>query len=247
MAVVNISNLSKQYTLADKAFYALKNVSFTIPEGSFTVIVGKSGCGKTTLLRLLGNLEEKTTGQISLTYREQAYDKQRIGIVFQEHRLMPWLSVKQNMEFSLARETDKAKVEERVLRYLRILGLEQFKDAYPSQLSGGMAQRVALGRTLCYDPDLILMDEPFGALDYFTRKRLQKEMVDLFLSQQKTIVFVTHDVTEAVYLGQKIVIMDAGEVIQELPVELPYHRDITSAEFLAVQKEILHFLGGPQS
>jgi sulfonate transport system ATP-binding protein len=119
----------------------------------------------------------------------------------------------------------------------------QFRDAYPSQLSGGMAQRVVLGRTLCYDPDIILMDEPFGALDYFTRKKMQQEIVDLFLLQQKTIIFVTHDVSEAVYLGQNIVVMHAGEVVREVPVGLPYHRNPAATEFLEFQSEILHSLG----
>lgn len=246
MARVEIHNLAKRYLLADGVFHALHEVSVTIPDGSFTVIVGKSGCGKTTLLRLLGQLEGQSAGRISLARGAADTAGQRIGMVFQEHRLMPWLTVRENMAFSLAGEKDRDRVEAVVGKYLRLLGLERFADAYPRQLSGGMAQRVALGRTLAYDPDLILMDEPFGALDYFTRKRMQKEMVDLFLTQEKTIIFVTHDVTEAVYLGQKIIIMDAGKVVRELPVDLPYHRNPASPEFMAVQEEILASFGGSQ-
>ena len=246
MAGVEITNLTQEYRVGGQTFCALRNVSITIPNGSFTVIVGKSGCGKTTLLRLLADLEKKTAGKININDSQTNAPRCRIGIMFQEHRLMPWLTVKENMSFSLAQEQERGKAEHTVSRYLQVLGLEQFQDAYPSQLSGGMAQRVALGRTLCYDPDIILMDEPFGALDYFTRKRMQEEIVDVFLLQKKTIVFVTHDVAEAVYLGQNIIIMDAGEVVRELPVELPYHRDSVSTEFLGIQSEILRSLGANQ-
>lgn len=243
MAKVDIRGLSKQYALADGAFYALKDFSAVIEDASFTVILGKSGCGKTTLLRLLGNLEARTSGEIEFSFLRTEKAGQRIGIVFQEPRLMPWLTVGENMGFSLLNWQEERQRKETVANYLAILGLEEFRDAYPAQLSGGMAQRVALGRTLCYDPDLILMDEPFGALDYFTRKRLQKELAALFLNQKKTIVFVTHDVPEAVYLGQKIIVMDSGTVVRQIENGLPYYRDVAAPEFLALQQEILAALG----
>ena len=152
---------------------------------------------------------------------------------------MPWLTVYENMAFALAGQPDRALVDLQVSATLEQLGLAGFRDAYPAQLSGGMAQRVSLGRTLCYNPDLILMDEPFGALDYFTRKKLQRELVDLFLSQQKTIVFVTHDVPEAVYLGQKVLVMEAGQIVREVPIDLPYPRQVSDPTLIERQQEIL--------
>ncbi len=244
MAGAKLQNLSKQFVLGEQSIDAVNNVSATIAHGSFTVIVGKSGCGKTTLLRLLGGLEQKSSGQIQWSDLQNQQNSPKTGFVFQEPRLMPWLTVYENMAFSLDKTLPPTTVSAIVTPTLNQLGLQSFRDAYPSQLSGGMAQRVALGRTLCYDPDLILMDEPFGALDYFTRKRLQREMTDLFLKQKKTLIFVTHDVTEAIYLGQKILVMDAGTLVREIPVEMPYPRDPTHKDFLRVQQDILDSLGG---
>ena len=243
MAGVELCNLSKHFLLGERTISAVQSVTTTISHGSFTVIVGKSGCGKTTLLRLLGGLEELTEGQIHWTDIEKQQLLPKIGFVFQEPRLMPWLTVYENMAFSL----DKALLPEAVATIvnpiLNQLGLESFRDAYPAQLSGGMAQRVSLGRTLCYDPDLILMDEPFGALDYFTRKKLQLEMVELFLLQKKTVIFVTHDVSEAIYLGQKILVMDEGRIVKEIPIEMSYPRNLASSDILNIQTEILESLG----
>ena len=244
MAGVRLEQLSRHYIVSDQRLEAVNNVTTTFAPGSFTVIVGRSGCGKTTLLRLLSGLEQKTSGQIHWLDSNTGSDNPKVGIVFQEPRLMPWLTVFENMAFALDRQANPAATEQRVSATLDQLGLSAFRDAYPSQLSGGMAQRVSLGRTLCYNPDLILMDEPFGALDYFTRKKLQREIVDLFLREQKTIVFVTHDVSEAVYLGQKILVMEAGQLIREVSVDLPYPRQAADPALLQYQQEILDALGG---
>ena len=239
MAGVKLTQLSKQYQVAGQALEAVDNVTTTIEPGSFTVIVGRSGCGKTTLLRLLSGLEQKSAGSIEWLGGGSDGAAVKVGVVFQEPRLMPWLTVYENMAFALDKQPDRALVDRQVTGTLEQLGLAGFRDAYPSQLSGGMAQRVSLGRTLCYDPDLILMDEPFGALDYFTRKKLQRELVDLFLRQHKTIVFVTHDVTEAVFLGQKVLVMEAGQIVREVPINTPYPRQATDPSLLARQQEIL--------
>ena len=243
MAGVELCNLSKHFLLGERTISAVQSVTTTISHGSFTVIVGKSGCGKTTLLRLLGGLEELTEGQIHWTDIEKQQLLPKIGFVFQEPRLMPWLTVYENMAFSLDKSLLSEAVDTIVNPILNQLGLESFRDAYPAQLSGGMAQRVSLGRTLCYDPDLILMDEPFGALDYFTRKKLQHEMVELFLLQKKTVIFVTHDVSEAIYLGQKILVMDEGRIVKEIPIEMSYPRNLASSDILDIQTEILESLG----
>ena len=243
MAGVELCNLSKHFLLGERTISAVQSVTTTISHGSFTVIVGKSGCGKTTLLRLLGGLEALTEGQIHWTDIEQQEMLPKIGFVFQEPRLMPWLTVYENMAFSLDKSLLSEAVTTIVNPILNQLGLESFRDAYPAQLSGGMAQRVSLGRTLCYDPDLILMDEPFGALDYFTRKKLQHEMVELFLLQKKTVIFVTHDVSEAIYLGQRILVMDEGRIVKEIPIEMSYPRNLASSDILNIQTEILASLG----
>ncbi|MCC5910579.1 MAG: ABC transporter ATP-binding protein [Clostridiaceae bacterium] len=247
MAGVKISNLKKQYIVDKQRIHALKNVNLTIPDGSFTTIVGKSGCGKTTLLRLLCGLEEPTEGVIEFTCREESCKEisgKSVGIVFQESRLMPWLTVKENMAFPLFKTKSKKQADKIVEEYLHIMGLGKFKNAYPSQISGGMAQRAAVGRTLCYNPDIILMDEPFAALDYFTRNNLQEEIVKLFLSQGKTIVFITHNVEEAVYLGEKIVVLNEGQVIMEHKVPLSYPRQSNTLDFINIKEEILNTIIG---
>jgi sulfonate transport system ATP-binding protein len=241
MSRVEVAGLFKSYPLSGRELEVLHDISFSLEEHSFVTIVGKSGCGKTTLLRILCGLESASGGDVHLSHNSGHGGPPKVSIVFQEPRLMPWLTVGQNMAFSLARESDKARVRETVDLYLNLLGLTEFKDAYPSQISGGMAQRVALGRTLCFDSDIILMDEPFGALDAFTRRNLQKELVRIFLSQRKTILFVTHDVDEAIFLGQRVLVMDQGRLIREIEVNLTYPRDPLSKECYALREEILNF------
>lgn len=232
---VTIRGLRKVYDIKGRKIEALKGVDLDIEEGSFVAVVGKSGCGKTTLLRILCGLEDKTSGELGC-------DPSKVSIVFQEPRLMPWLTVKQNMGFPLIRSSDRQEAERTVEGYLDMLGLEEFRDAYPSQISGGMAQRAAFGRTLCFDSELILMDEPLGALDAFNRRKLQNDLVEIFRKYRKTIVFVTHDVDEAIYLGQKIVVMDGGRILEEIPVDMPYPREPGSPEFTRLREDILSLI-----
>lgn len=241
MAGLIIKNLYKNFNIKGKEFQALDNINLHIEDGSFITIVGKSGCGKTTLLRIICALEKQTYGEIEFTSTDKEKDiSKRVGIVFQEPRLMPWLTVEQNMAFPLMKNKYKEEIYCTVHKYLEMLGLENFKDAYPSQISGGMAQRVSLGRTLCYNPEIILMDEPLGALDAFNRRKLQNEFINIFIENKKTVIFVTHDVEEAVYLGQRVIVMDSGKVLSEIPVPLEYYRDTTDLRFLKLREDILH-------
>jgi sulfonate transport system ATP-binding protein len=183
---------------------ALKNVSIEFPIGSFTVVLGKSGCGKTTMLRLMAGLAPPSSGEIVMKGGHS------VGVVFQEPRLMPWLSVRKNVELVLDKTSDNTG---RIEEILRQVGLSYFENAMPSQLSGGMSQRVALARALAYEPEILLMDEPFGALDYFTRRKLQQDLSLLVEKRGLTVVLVTHDIEEAIFLASRIVVMGKGRIL----------------------------------
>ena len=240
MTGIKIRNLSKTFMLRNREIRVFEGIDMDIEKESFVTIVGKSGCGKTTLLRILCGLEEKTSGEVYYMEDGKKLNKvPKISIVFQEPRLMPWLTLKQNMAFSLQNEKDKSKAEATVNKYLKILDLEEFQDAYPSQISGGMAQRTALGRTLCYEPDVILMDEPLGALDAYNRRVLQDEMIHIFRTCKKTIVFVTHDIDEALYMGQRLLVIDKGKILEEIEIMEKYPRDIYSAKFAKLRERAM--------
>lgn len=240
MAWFEARGLTKEYTLGDRRTVALDDVSLSAEKGDFVSIVGRSGSGKTTFLRLVSGLVEKTSGEIVYADGNRAH----IGMVFQEPRLMPWLSVEQNILFAFLNGKSQDMPREKAARLLTLLGLSEYKDAYPHQLSGGMAQRVALGRALCYEPELILMDEPFGALDYFTRRALQAEILKLYFAEKKTIFFVTHDVEEALMLSRRIVVLENGRLLRDIAVDLPYPRKHADPRFAALLDEILALITG---
>lgn len=221
MNKIRVENLSKFYQVKEQEVVALDNISLELEVEKLTVLLGPSGCGKTTLLRILAGLEQPTQGTIKII-PSAIKDSLKIGMVFQEPRLMPWLTVAENISFGSDRIDHSLQVQE----ILDLLGLREFSKAYPYQLSGGMAQRTALGRTLFQNPDIILMDEPFAALDYLTRTNLQDELLELFCRHKKTILFVTHDVEEAAYLAQRILVMRKGQWIldQKLGGEYPRER-----------------------
>ena len=259
--LLTLHNLKKTY--GNKT--AVNIDSLAIQPRSFTCIVGKSGCGKTTLLRLLAGLESPDTvtnvkDQTAASYNAPGQNinvtscitglPAKTAPVFQEPRLMPWLTVKENIMFSLKGQDENAtnsdvslpSPEDRCKQLLNELELTDAAGLYPAQLSGGMAQRVSLGRTLFYDPELILKDEPFSALDYFTRRNLQDMVLRLFQHQKKMILFVTHDVEEALLLGDRILVMENGNIKADMPVNLPPPRKAADPSLQEMRQQILDLL-----
>ncbi len=227
---------------------ALEEISLTVTEEEFVVIVGPSGCGKSTLLRLVAGLTEPTSGRILLDGREIAGPSADRGMVFQSYTLFPWLTVQRNVEFGLSLRGVPAAERRRVARrFIGEVGLEGFEDAYPEQLSGGMRQRTALARALANDPEILLMDEPFGALDSQTRQLMQELLLRIWEHAHKTVLFITHDIDEAILLADRVLVMTArpGRIKRELAIALPRPRGIsllTSPAFMAYKREVLELL-----
>lgn len=238
MTALALKGLCKQYGLQGRTIEALTGVDLAVERGGFVTIVGRSGCGKTTLLRIIAGLERQSAGEVIFDPPAA-----RVGMVFQEPRLMPWLTVEENMALAM-RHKGPDEIKRAVGHHLEMLGLTSFRDAYPSQISGGMAQRVALGRALCYSSDIILMDEPLSALDAFTRRNLQDELVNIYQKYNRTILFVTHDIDEALTLGQRVVVMENGAIVRELPVPFPYPREKASEAFYRLRESLLDSLQG---
>lgn len=246
MAEIRIQQLSKSFKLNNSTVAALKDINLTIEEGSFLTIVGKSGCGKTTLLRVLSGLEQESAGTISFLRDKKEIKSPKVAMVFQDARLMPWLTVRDNMALSMIKEKNRKKVKDTIDYYLDLLDLKAFEHAYPNQISGGMAQRVSLGRTLCYEPDIILMDEPLGALDIYNRRLLQDELIKIFNTCNKTIVFVTHDIDEAIYMGQKVVVMNNGYIMDAIHVRDHHHMPLDSGRKKQVASRLMSAITGSE-
>ncbi len=223
----------------------LDDIHCRVEEGQFVSIVGPSGCGKTTLLRIVAGLERPTSGRILIDGRGISYDTDRIGLVFQEYALFPWMTTLQNIQLGLEiLGWPQKERREAALRYIHRFGLEGFEDRYPRELSGGMRQRVAIARTLITDPRVTLMDEPFGSLDSQTRNDLQAFLLSLWESQKVTILFVTHNVDEAVFLSDEILVFSSrpARIIGRFPVDCPRPRDRTGPACNAVRKKVLETL-----
>ncbi|HZP75070.1 MAG TPA: ABC transporter ATP-binding protein [Pseudolabrys sp.] len=240
---VEVKNLAYDYQSAAGRIQALRNVSFKLEPSEFLCILGPSGCGKTTLLNCLAGFLSPSHGEILLSGKPiigHAFDR---GIVFQDvSQLFPWRTARRNIEFGL--EVRNVPTSERQLRstaLLRLVKLEKFADAYPHELSGGMQQRVAIARALAYNPGILLMDEPFAALDAITRDEMQRQLAHIWEATRKTVVYITHNVLEAVFLGDEVITMTSGGTIKtKRKIDLPRPRDPLSPDFTRIQRELLN-------
>ncbi|MBN1122364.1 MAG: ABC transporter ATP-binding protein [Anaerolineae bacterium] len=243
--IVEIKGVSKTFTDSHNNVHALTNVDLEFWPSTFNVIIGPSGCGKSTLLYLVAGFETPTTGQVILNGEEVKEPGPDRGFVFQDYALFPWRTVLGNITFGLTNNGWKRKEAiERAREYIRLMNLEGFENAFPHTLSGGMKQRVGIARALAYDPLVLLMDEPFGALDAQTRKYMQQELVRIWQETKKTVLFITHSVIEAVYLADRIVVMTArpGQVKGIVDVDLPRPRNYTGDDYLEVREKVLSLL-----
>ncbi len=243
---LKLENVSKVFAKveSDDVTHALYNVNVQMESGEFISLVGPSGCGKSTILRLVAGLITPTLGTVSVNGAVVEGPDPNRGMVFQKPTLFPWLTVEKNIAFSLEMQGKLKGNEEKVQRMLNIIGLEQFKDDYPGQLSGGMAQRVALVRSLINEPDILLLDEPLGALDAFTRMNMQDEILNMWADTRQLALMVTHDVDEAIYMGTRVLVMDAnpGRIVAEIKIDGAFPRDRSSAQFVEYRNEILNQL-----
>jgi sulfonate transport system ATP-binding protein len=244
---LQIQHLSKQYEVRGDPLPVLQDITLTVNPGEFVSIVGSSGCGKSTLLRLIVGLEEDYQGEVLLDGERIVGTSLDRGIVFQEHRLFPWLTVEQNIGLGLLNgELSEKQKADTVREHIALVGLEGFETAWPHQLSGGMSQRVAIARALVNRPEVLLLDEPFGALDALTRAHLQQELHRIWQAEGITMILVTHDVEEAVYLGDKVVVMEPrpGRIRRIVPVALDHPRDRVGLAFSRVKEDVLAEFAG---
>jgi ABC-type nitrate/sulfonate/bicarbonate transport system ATPase subunit len=240
---IELRNISLQYESAENPVTALQDVSFGVEAAEFLCVVGQSGCGKTTMLNIVAGFLKPTRGEILISGKTVTGKGLDRGIVFQDFaQLFPWRTAQRNIEFGLEMKgIEKEERAEIALRFLRLVNLEKFARSYPHELSGGMQQRVAIARALAYNPAVLLMDEPFAALDALTREEMQRFLVDVWRETKKTVVYVTHNVAEAVYLADRVIVFSPhpGTVKAQVKITLPRPRDTLSVEFLEYQKEIV--------
>lgn len=243
---LRVERLTKRFTLKEDVdgsneLTALDQLDLTVQSGEFVSIIGPSGCGKSTLLMILAGLLDPTSGHISLdghAIRGPGLDR---GIVFQDFALFPWLTVQGNVEFGLhMKGISGTKADEIAQRYLRLVNLEGFARTYPARLSGGMKQRVGIARALAYEPEVLLMDEPFGALDALTRSELQSLLARIWETTGKTVVFVTHSIREAVFLSDRVIVLSGrpARIIEDVPIDLPRPRDRLTADFSRLERRL---------
>lgn len=241
--------VGKRFVTDGRAVTALEGIDLAVEPGEFLSVIGGSGCGKSTFLRIVAGLERHDTGEVRIGGAAVAGPSLDRGIMFQDSRLLPWLTVERNVAFALTRARPKD-LAARVARAIQLVGLAGFERAYPHQLSGGMAQRAALARVLVNEPPVLLMDEPFGALDALTKIQMQQELLRIWEARRSTVILVTHDIDEAVFLGDRVAIMSPrpGRVRTVVDVDLPRPRDRSGAGFVALRRRIYEaFFEGAES
>ena len=237
--IIDIKGVDKVFKLQDQTIHALSDASLTIAKGEFVCLIGASGCGKSTLLRIMAGFEGPSSGEALMWGKPIEEPEPTRGMVFQDYALFPWLSVRENIAFGpAARGLPSAEAKATVDKFIELVGLQKFATAYPHQLSGGMKQRVAIARVLANDAELVLMDEPFGALDAMTRERLQDELLEIWERTKLTVVFVTHSVEEAIFLANRVVVMTPGpgRIESDNALALPRPRDVASPEFNDIRR-----------
>jgi sulfonate transport system ATP-binding protein len=238
---LELKNIRRVFSLQQSELEVLKDISLDIADGEIISIVGGSGCGKSTLLKIIAGLDKATEGEILLDGKPLEKPNQKeVGIIFQEARLFPWKSVEKNIAFGLTDQLSKEEREKKIQEHIDLVGLQGFEKALPDQLSGGMKQRVSIARSLINRPRVLLLDEPFGALDAFTKMNMQQEVLKIWQKEKMTLILVTHDIDEAIYLGDKVVVMSAkpGVVKKVIPVKMSRDRDRTSDEFALYRKKV---------
>lgn len=238
---LTIDRLCKRFEVKGGSVEALRDINLTINKGEFVCLIGASGCGKSTLLRIIAGFETASAGTVEMYGAPISGPGRERGMVFQDFALFPWLTVRQNIGFGpRQRGLPKEKLAEISTRYTDMVGLGKFADYYPSQLSGGMKQRVAIARVLANDADILLMDEPFGALDALTREQMQQELLEIWERTKVTVIFVTHSVEEAVVLSDRVVVMTAGpgRIEQDSRIGLVRPREVSAIDFNQVRRDI---------
>ena len=242
--LLKVDSLKKKFQDRKGEIVALGNISFSVHQREFICVIGPSGCGKSTLIRIIAGLEKQTSGSILLDSKPIDSPSSDRGMVFQNYTLFPWLTIKKNIMFGLIMsKTDRQEANTKAMNWLELVGLSEFSDLYPHQLSGGMKQRVAIARALATRPRILLMDEPFGALDAQTRAQMQSYLLQIWGSIDITIIFITHDLEEAIYLADRIFVLGSSsnqlQEIVEIPVSRPRKPDqFLSSEFLATKKHL---------
>jgi ABC-type nitrate/sulfonate/bicarbonate transport system ATPase subunit len=239
--ILTVRGVTKRFAVGDGEVEALAPIDLAIPKGEFVCMIGASGCGKSTLLRIVAGFEEPTTGDVSIDGKVIAGPGSDRGMVFQDYALFPWMTVRENISFGpRQRHLPREAIDKTTDEFVRMVGLERFADRYPNQLSGGMKQRVAIARVLANDANILLMDEPFGALDALTREQLQNELLQIWKRTGVTTIFVTHSVEEAVLLADRVLVMSAGpgRIDSDFRIDLPRPRDVSSPEFNALRRDV---------